>query len=147
MCWNPDATLKGGATRLSARAFHGSEQRAQTRGIFPSGTPFNAARDVHGIRLGNSDSLGDILWRETARQNDSAITPRRPRQIPIERAARATVQPPRKSVEQNRIGTMEARKTCRAKSSPHLHGLNHAMRARQRCQFSGRFPAVELHRM
>src|SRR5882724_7003835 len=103
---------------LFARGFHGGEQCAQTHGIFPAGTRLDAAGKIHSIRFGDSDSLGNILRRQTARQNDPAITPRRTRQIPIERAARTAMQSTRKSVEQDSVSVAKPRKTRRPKATP-----------------------------
>ena len=132
---------------LFARGFHGGKQCAQTRGIFPTRARLDAAGNIDSIRFGDSDSLGDILRRQTARQNDPAITPRRTRQIPIERAARTAVQSTRKSVEQDSVSAAKPRKTRRPESSLHLHSFDHAMRPRKRCHFLRRFRTVKLHRM
>ena len=86
------------------RSLDSGKQSPQARGVLPAGARFDAAGDVHGVWLGDSNGLGDILRRQAACQNDAAIAPRGARKIPIERAARTAVQFARESIEENSVG-------------------------------------------
>ena len=136
------ASEEAGYKKLFARRLNGSEQRAQTRGILSPRTRFDATGNVYRVRLRDSNGFSDIFRRQSARENNSSIARRRPRQTPIQRAARTAVQPARKTIEQNSVRAPIPRKTFRPKSFLHAHSLNHAMRSPQHRQ-SAYWPATK----
>ncbi len=92
-----------GYNNLLAHRFHRRKQCTQPPWIFAAGPRFHAAGYVHGIRLGHANRFGNILRRQTTRQNNLPITPRGTRQIPIERAASAAMKSTGKTIEQQGV--------------------------------------------